>query len=360
MIETTSKSNSPTGSKRKSEGDSENDENLPELNFLLNDNQISSVSAKKLKSKDLIDRTHVPTSESLNRRNPSASIANSDSFQFEKPSDNMKPRSGSALPRYQSKIRSTGSTVTPRSKDQKVVKENDFSNNNSYLKPQSNFQVNVVPSISSNRIVNSGLIKRIKEVTVQSSAESLLKGYFEKAFTSSLEEMTGLLNIKTKTKWDIKDKLKKQEAAIKESKDLTITHFNELNDLKLNCINHDSRVNAILNDCIDSLQEKDLQIENLIIQESTFNSKLSSITDKLTETERLLEQSLKDQEPCNRENIKMKAELKELTRTMNDLEVSLSETKLQNSRLEEEMRTSTVSFDVKLSTQKDQYDKVYN
>jgi chromosome segregation ATPase len=241
-----------------------------------------------------------------------------------------------------------------------VVKENDFSNNNSYLKPQSNFQVNVVPSISSNRIVNSGLIKRIKEVTVQSSAESLLKGYFEKAFTSSLEEMTGLLNIKTKTKWDIKDKLKKQEAAIKESKDLTITHFNELNDLKLNCINHDSRVNAILNDCIDSLQEKDLQIENLIIQESTFNSKLSSITDKLTETERLLEQSLKDQEPCNRENIKMKAELKELTRTMNDLEVSLSETKLQNSRLEEEMRTSTVSFDVKLSTQKDQYDKVYN
>lgn len=124
---------------------------------------------------------------------------------------------------------------------------------------------------------NNGLMKRLKEVSVQTSSEGILKGLFEKATSNgstNANDIATLLTIKTKSKWDIKDKVKKQEVAIKECKELIFNHFNDLNELKIACLNHDARVNAILNDCIEAITEKDEEIETLSQTHKEINSKL--------------------------------------------------------------------------------------
>ena len=253
----------------------------------------------------------------------------------------VKPKS--ALPRFNmqrisasSVITASASTSVLADKKRSVTEQNTAERRAlSTTTPSKSMSV-----ASSNRVdtsltpcsMNNALIKRLQKVSSQVSASDRLRTYFDNAFSFSDDTLSGILtNLKVKSKWDVKEKAKKQENAIKELKDGFVTTFSETKTLREYCLNYETENNALMKELNIELQEA---IQTLLNVRST-ESKYAKLVDENQSLKESLSQIKRDYDP-------LKSKYKELA---------------ANLSTEEKMRTDSESALAKLEKDYSEYKK---
>ena len=181
---------STKGKRKSSDGIiDENDENLKPSNS--NKSNKEEINNKKVKVKDNIDTTDTDTPHKSNNSKEIKSA--------------VKSTSRTALPRFVRKSR-VSVARSPRAltklskKDSKgnVLMEITDSISSSTTTTQSALK----QSTTSTKEDTESLLQRLNEYTVTSESQGIIRSYFNKAFTSSIDDITNIMNqTKTKSKW---------------------------------------------------------------------------------------------------------------------------------------------------------------
>ena len=318
-----------SSSKRKSEHQcsAEADENVPPLNL---DN--IKKNKNKADTEDECKKVKFTSTATLNNNKQT------------------KTCGGSALPRYNStRTRSNSSQSTSAStcSSSKSYDHHFFSSQPS--SPRNNDKPANFKSVSSlctTKLQSDGLVKRIQEVAAPNSAQGIIRGYFEGAFNSRIEDISNILTVKNKNKWDWKDKIKKQEEAVKEGKEMLNQYKEDMEELKISCLNHESRINAVLIDCMEHLREKDLELNEI---SSNFNNTIIQLSDaksQLAEVEKKYNKLKTDSEPQKQQLDVLKQQIDGYQSNITKLETKLNETQNEKNRIENEYREKLAHYEL--------------
>ena len=181
---------STKGKRKSSDGIiDENDENLKPSNS--NKSNKEEINNKKVKVKDNLDTTDTPLKSNTSKEVKSA----------------VKSTSRTALPRFVRKSRVSVSSRSPRAltklskKDSKgnvLIEITDSVSSSTAITSQTAL---LKQSTTSNEDIES-LLQRLNEYTVTSESQGIIRSYFNKAFTSTIDDINNVINqTKTKSKW---------------------------------------------------------------------------------------------------------------------------------------------------------------
>ena len=181
---------STKGKRKSSDGIiDENDENLKPSNS--NKSNKEEINNKKVKVKDNLDTTDTPLKSNTSKEVKSA----------------VKSTSRTALPRFVRKSRVSVSSRSPRAltklskKDSKgnvLIEITDSVSSSTAITSQTAL---LKQSTTSNEDIES-LLQRLNEYTVTSESQGIIRSYFNKAFTSTIDDINNIMNqTKTKSKW---------------------------------------------------------------------------------------------------------------------------------------------------------------
>lgn len=274
-------------------------------------------------------------------------------------------RIGSSLPRYNqvpvkkaTSIPIKSAVATPIVTVNIGTKSNEMIASPEKTSSNENKMIASEAIMSATRVGCNGLMKRLKDVVVSHSSEGVVKGFFEKTFTSTEESFTSKLVVRTKNKWDIKEKVKKQEAAFIEVREMLVNHFQELAIIRNTCLTHDERVNALLSDTLDALQNKDTQIDELAASKITLSSDHTHMSERLREVEFKLKIASEEVEPCKMELSRLKEKLVEEEVKSQLLNTRVTELVTQHASLEIENKDLLLAQQSASFAQKDVHEKV--
>ena len=180
---------STKGKRKSSDGIiDENDENLKPSNS--NKSSKEEINNKKVKVKDNIDTTDTPIKSSTSKDGKSA----------------VKSTSRTALPRFVRRSRVSVSR-SPRAltklskKDSKGNVLIEITDSVSLPTTTSNQSVLKQSTTSTSEDIEP-LLQRLNEYTVSSESQGIIRNYFNKAFTSTIDDINSVINqTKTKSKW---------------------------------------------------------------------------------------------------------------------------------------------------------------
>lgn len=155
-------------------------------------------------------------------------------------------------------------TTTPKRKNKFFFSNPQTQHNNGQNSSQqhgeakdsdSPFVQNSATKLGSNySTVSNALIRRLRKNVVKSPSSEIVRGFFDTAFSVTEDKVNSILsNLKVKSKWDYKEKSKKQEVVIKELRESVATLLAEVKDLRDNCLAHEGHVSMLLRDSLDEV-----------------------------------------------------------------------------------------------------------
>jgi hypothetical protein len=178
----------------------------------------------------------------------------------------------SALPRYQAQLPKASVTATskkvvastPSEKKRLVTEQNTIervvSNTPHKLSTpykSTNSRAPVLSQLSSPTpsLDANSIIRRIKRSIANVTGGDGVQNLFEGAFSVNEERIVSIMaNLRVKSKWDMKEKSKKQDAVIKELRDCLTTMFSEAKALREGCVGGESFNTSLLQDALEELQ----------------------------------------------------------------------------------------------------------
>lgn len=121
------------------------------------------------------------------------------------------------------------------------------------------------PSSSCNAV-----IKRLKKAMTNTPSPEIIRNQFDTGFSIHEDRVASILtHLKVKSKWDFKEKAKKQEAVIKELRDCLSITFGEIKAVREQCLMHESHIINLIRDSYEEFVEVS---HNLNLLQSTANS----------------------------------------------------------------------------------------
>ncbi len=121
------------------------------------------------------------------------------------------------------------------------------------------------PSSSCNAV-----IKRLKKAMTNTPSPEIIRNQFDTGFSIHEDRVASILtHLKVKSKWDFKEKAKKQEAVIKELRDCLSITFGEIKAVREQCLLHESHIINLIRDSYEEFVEVS---HNLNLLQSTANS----------------------------------------------------------------------------------------
>ncbi len=302
---------------------------MEELLVPLDDEIVDNVVEKKRKSSDGSVEIVENNENIAPKRTRASAPVNNVVDDKGKLSGLVKPKS--ALPRFNmqrisasSVIAATASASVLADKKRSVTEQNTAERRAlSATTPSKSMS-----SVASSRIdatmtpcsMNNALIKRLQKVSSQVSASDRLRTYFDNAFSFNDDTLSGILtNLKVKSKWDVKEKAKKQENAIKELKDGFVTTFSETKTLREYCLNYETENNSLMKELNIELQEA---IQTLLNVRST-ESKYTKLAEENQSLKESLNQIKKDYDPLKGKCKELSAKLGTEEKTRIDSESAL-------------------------------------
>lgn len=206
---------------------------------------------------------------------------------------------------------------------------------------------------SRNELVEK-LRKRVIEVPLRNS----LQMAFENAFTVDQERVSSITNmLKTKSKWDFKEKEKRQTMVIKELRESVLTLLTEIQNLRSTCISSESDVDQLLREAHTELRETlrgrhllresedKLRIENGELRTELLTAKTSS--------RNLTEEII----PLREREKELASKVTELTDKLRAEEMQRMKSETVLSGIENELRFVKESSAESLASLREQYDQ---
>ena len=226
--------------------------------------------------------------------------------------------------------------------------------------PSAQSSVNNAPNSSSKlSSVSNALIRRLRKNVVKTPSTEIVRGFFDTAFTVTEDKVNNILsNLKVKSKWDYKEKSKKQEVVIKELRESVATLLAEAKDLRENCLAHEGHVNLLLRDSLDEFQETSQTISSLRIAEDKLKKELARYKDELSFTTSSMMKIKTDHSP-------LKKKVRDFEEKINELRTELANEQALHLAVAAERANLEIEFEVyknkteeNLKLQKEQSDQV--
>jgi hypothetical protein len=206
---------------------------------------------------------------------------------------------------------------------------------------------------------SAAIIKRLKKYVGKTPSVEVIKEYFDGAFTFTEDKMNGIMsNLKIKSKWDYKEKSKKQDVVIKELRDSLINYISEIKSLRENCLIHENYANCLVKDVLDEFQDNYQALTLLQQNEKKTKKQFVKVQDDLQNANTLLSKLRNEHTPL----VKKAKEFEELC---NQKTAKLLEVEEKKKTIEAKLDKTIKEFeDFKKKTENDKkslketYDKV--
>lgn len=262
----------------------------------------------------------------------------------------IQPKIRSGLPRY-NKVTAPVSTVAEKKKIATEHSTNERTNQSVTPAERmlAGYNIPITPSKDkniSNHPKTPTTSSKLNVVTrlqkLQASTSDKLRDYFDNAFTTTDEKITEICsNLKVKSKWDIKEKCKKQELVIKELKDSLVLTLKESSTLKSKCCEFENSLTSVLK---DAQYELDNNASILATSKAT-ETRLKKDLLKNNEETRILKETLLTlkNDALEASEMKQKLEIQEKLRIeankqVENLETNLCKTQEESTKLIESIR----------------------
>ena len=157
---------------------------------------------------------------------------------------------------------------------------------------------------------------------------------------------------------DLKEKTKKQETALKDTKELITTHFNELISLKSTCIQRDEDINDILNECLILIRSQANEINGFSEVEQALKSQISTLTEVNKAQELTIGSLTSEHEPRTQELISLKHANTILEAKVSELQQQRDEVQEGYKRVQAENNSIQRSYSANVAEAKDMFEKV--
>jgi chromosome segregation ATPase len=181
---------------------------------------------------------------------------------------------------------------------------------------------------------------------------------FDSAFSITDEKVNTILqSLKVKSKWDIKEKSKKQEAVIKDLKDSLLTMLNESKKLKDNCVSQEHQINGTVNELQSELRRTHDDLAILRENEIRFKKEILKKTDDISKLNDSLDQVKREKSPIRSRAENSERKLNELYEKFNAEKSSHIDTQATCEKLERELvqlRKDTTNNSQSVKDQNDQ------
>ena len=161
---------------------------------------------------------------------------------------------------------------------------------------------------------------------------------FENAFSVNDEKVNTILqSLKVKSKWDIKEKSKKQESVIKDLKDSLISMLNDSKKLKDNCLAQEHQINISFNDLQSELRRTHDDLALLRENEIRFKKEILKKTEEVSKLSDSLDQVKREKSPIRSRAENSERKLNELYEKFNAEKSSHIDTQATCAELERQV-----------------------
>ena len=157
---------------------------------------------------------------------------------------------------------------------------------------------------------------------------------------------------------DLKEKTKKQETALKDTKELVTTHFNELISLKSTCIQRDEEVNDVLNECLVLIRSQSNEISSFIEVEQALKSQITTLTELNKAQEVTIHSLTSEHEPRTQELVSLRHANTALQAQVSELQQQRDEAQEGYERVQAENDSIQRSYSANVAEAKDMFEKV--
>lgn len=281
----------------------------------------------------------------------------------------MNLRSKSALPRFNILQNKVVKTEMKRIITQHNTEERNgnVKNNETPLKSSRRISINpngtsvdelaisaATPSSNTN-----ALLKRLKKSVVHTPAGEVIRKQFDTSFSITEERITVILaHMKVKSKWDLKEKLKKYEAVVRELRDCMNITFTEIKTVREQCLIHESHNNNLLRDCYEEFLE--MTQSNTILRTENFKiqQEMSKILDETRNTASVMIKYKTEQSPLRNRAKESEQRLVEI-QTQLTLEQNKSiQLAADLQKVEKELSELKIKSESSISSQKEDFEQV--
>lgn len=129
------------------------------------------------------------------------------------------------------------------------------------------------------------LLRRLKKSLQRNPTGDVIETFFANPFSINDDKIATIMaNLKVKSKWDYKEKSKKQDAVIKELKDCIQTMFNEVKALRDNCLGQEAFTAALLRDSYEEFLENSQNMNALKSNETKQRKEIAKLQEELSTT----------------------------------------------------------------------------
>lgn len=367
-----------SSNKRKSCEGTENDENKPNTPKQTED--VTTSVAKKLKFKEALVNTNynVGSTAEVSKTN----VPNGTASKPKTTGNGMNLRSKSALPRYsqarRSVLKTSSSTpsgkesVKPRepasadrskkskatpSKPKSETSSNAMTPTASVLRPRSPIPMAPPEEARTPNTRKNQLLKRLNKVVSSVSATDVMRGFFDSAFSVSEDDVTTIVqNLKVKSRWDFKEKARKQEAVVKELRSAVTTLLTEIKGLRENCLLHENNTTNLLRDCHDEVFDAYQRMQTFRITENNLKHELTRVQNELNSANVQLLQLKATHSPLRNRNKDVEHQLADVQKNLQTESSKRVEAEKELEKVKKELLVLQVESEANMRSLKDQHE----
>ncbi len=183
--------------------------------------------------------------------------------------------------------------------------------------------------------------------------------YFDGALSVDDSRILQIMtNLKVKSKWDYKEKSKKQDAVIKELRDCFTAVFSDFKSLRDNCVAHESKVVSVFHDAHEELMDASKAKSSLLAAESKANANLAKAQEDLVRANKLFATYRAECSPVKNRAKASEDELAAVQSRLKEQERVALQSEAQLVQIQRELYDTKLKCDESLRAQKEQLEQV--
>jgi len=212
----------------------------------------------------------------------------------------------------------------------------------------------VGPSSSCNAV-----IKRLKKAMTNVPTPEVVRHQFDTGFSIHEDRVVSIIShLKVKSKWDFKEKAKKQEAVIKELRDCLTTTFGEIKAVREQCLMHESHINNLIRDTYEEFVEVSHSLNLLQSTANSSQSELIKAREELRSASSTVMKFKTDQSPLRNRNKEYETLIQELQTALLLEQTQGDQSRNELCKVQTELAELKAKSETSIAQLKEEYEQV--
>jgi len=211
--------------------------------------------------------------------------------------------------------------------------------------------------LAPNASINA-IMKRLKKIISATPSPDVIRSHFETGFSINDERLATIItHLKVKSKWDYKEKAKKQEAVIKELRECLNITFAEIKSTKEKCILQENSTNGMLRDCYEEFLDSVQIINTFQATNNKLQQDLLRVNDDMRSTSSALMKYKTETSPLRNRTKDSESRISELQAQLMLEQTKGTQAANDLAKLEKDFAELKMKSEAALATQKEDFDQ---